>query len=67
MCAVLSTIKFIEEEHGWFYIGCSKCARKVVHKSETTEFEDIVVSDETDDDPLVCRKCKIIRPSLLPR
>ncbi|GJR85825.1 crocetin glucosyltransferase, chloroplastic-like protein [Tanacetum coccineum] len=52
MCAVLGTIKFIEEEHGWYYISCRKCSRKVVRKSERTEFEDIVVSDKTDDDPL---------------
>lgn len=33
-CVVLGTIKIIEEEFGWFYLGCRDCTKKVISKED---------------------------------
>ncbi|XP_071708058.1 uncharacterized protein [Rutidosis leptorrhynchoides] len=34
ICVVLAEIKSFQKEHGWNYIGCRKCKKKVLKKSE---------------------------------
>jgi hypothetical protein len=68
VCVVLGTIKSVEEEHGWFYVACTKCNKKVIPITEAAGLDDIDGEIKDDDvGVLFCPKCKIRSPTVVPR
>lgn len=66
-CSVLGTIKFIEEEYGWFYVACRKCSKKVVSRQEYVVLDDIGEDVHEGDDVMWCKKCKIRATAVVPK
>ncbi|XP_022023700.1 uncharacterized protein LOC110923955 [Helianthus annuus] len=58
---VLGTIRSVEEDFGWFYVGCSKCSKKVIPASDHAGGLDDIDADDAASDVgvLYCPKCKI--------
>ncbi|XP_035840137.1 uncharacterized protein LOC118487411 [Helianthus annuus] len=55
---VLGTIRSVEEDFGWFYVGCSKCSKKVIPASDHVGGLDDIDADDaaSDDGVLYCPK-----------
>ncbi|KAJ0449938.1 putative transcription factor interactor and regulator LIM family [Helianthus annuus] len=66
---VLGTIRSVEEDFGWFYVGCSKCSKKVIPASDHVGGLDDIDADDaaSDDGVLYCPKCKIRSPTTILR
>ncbi|XP_022019173.1 replication protein A 70 kDa DNA-binding subunit C-like [Helianthus annuus] len=55
---VLGTIRFVEEDFGWFYVGCSKCSKKVIPASDHAGgLDDIDADDAASDDGFYYNFC----------
>lgn len=55
---VLSTIKAVLEEGGWYYDACRRCNRKVIPKSKVVDLEDIDEAVNDANNTLWCKSCK---------
>ncbi|XP_021974712.1 uncharacterized protein LOC110869801 [Helianthus annuus] len=44
-CVVVAIIKIVQKEYGWFYVGCRKCFKKVMSKSEYLQNVENVSND----------------------
>lgn len=70
-CVVLGTIKMVEEQSGWFYVGCRKCNKKVLTKLEYlgTALEEHITEEliNAPSDSLWCPKEKCQATQLTPK
>nr|XP_043616677.1 uncharacterized protein LOC122588595 isoform X2 [Erigeron canadensis] len=70
-CGVVATIAMLEKEFGWFFIGCQKCLKKVVSKSEYLQVapEEDVTEElmNSPADSIWCRKEKKMATQVGPR
>ena len=55
---IVGTIIAIQEEEGWWYLGCRKCSKKVVKDSEFVDLDDDTTSQSLSyADQWRCTKC----------
>nr|GEX99230.1 hypothetical protein [Tanacetum cinerariifolium] len=60
----MGTVTVIKPELDSYYLGCVKCAKNKVRKSQVAYLRDIDVIDE-DGVSLIGRKCKTIQPDFV--
>ena len=58
---IVGTIIVIQEEDGWWYLGCRKCSKKVVKESEFVDLDDDSTGKmSVTSDQWRCTKCNEI-------
>ncbi|GKG33666.1 replication protein A 70 kDa DNA-binding subunit B, partial [Tanacetum coccineum] len=62
---IIGTIIAIQEEEGWWYIGCQTCRKKVTKESEFVDLEtDRKNKFKSRHDEWRCTKCNVVTTSI---